>query len=321
MCVLCSHMVWAQDPCTRKFYSLSCDSKPILQQAENRLKFECTTHTEISHLKETVSRIEYGLGKVQDTQGTMDGKLRLMVVRLGVEEADPDNKQEIIIISEWPTSYSPFDKLCALTEVVALRTTGYRRWYDGINFDSAPPSAPDGTRRLDVPPPKAHLGGIDSGLAGMDLDREPGAPKGVSKGLPPPTLPPQGASTPSSSAMGPPSVFASPSPIASIDPRASARFATLEADVSDLKGGLGEVKATIAELKSSSDMLTPHLLNSNYMLSKFAEKFDIPLPDLPAPNPTPVPVLPAPDAPALQAGSPATRVCPNRPMEVWGGGG
>ena len=89
--------------------------------------------------------------------------------------------------SEWPTSYSPFDKLCALTEVVALRTTGYRRWYDGTGLESAPPLAPDGTRRLDVPHPTAHLGGIDGGLAGMDLDREPGAPKGVSKGLPTPT--------------------------------------------------------------------------------------------------------------------------------------
>ena len=34
---------------------------------------------------------------------------------------------------------SPLGMLCALTEVVALRTTGYKRWYNGTTLDNVPP--------------------------------------------------------------------------------------------------------------------------------------------------------------------------------------
>ena len=52
---------------------------------------------EISHLKETTTRIEGYLDKVQQTQVTTDVKLRLMLVRLGVEEPNPDNMQEVAL--------------------------------------------------------------------------------------------------------------------------------------------------------------------------------------------------------------------------------
>ena len=52
---------------------------------------------EIGQLKETTHRIEKGLDRVQETQGTTDKKLRLMLVRMGVEDPDPDDPKEMAL--------------------------------------------------------------------------------------------------------------------------------------------------------------------------------------------------------------------------------
>ena len=52
---------------------------------------------EIGQLKETTHRIEKGLNRVQETQGTTDKKLRLLLVRMGVEDPDPDNPKEMAL--------------------------------------------------------------------------------------------------------------------------------------------------------------------------------------------------------------------------------